>query len=199
MKTFKKNGERKTLNQSDQNEFINSIQSTFKNTSYDFDTLKINVDFTSWIDTHKILKKDFNLSFFNWLSAVDWDNDVKTGDAPKEPVTPSFEILSCLSQTNSNNLVISSTVISKENAEIESLVDVFAGANWHEREAYEMFGINFLNHPNLIKLYLPDDYEGNPLLKSFELISREVKPWPGEVDVEGMPEDSIVVEEKKGS
>ena len=191
-----KSGERKTLNQSDQNEFINSIQSTFKNTSYDFDTLKINVDFTSWIDTHKILKKDFNLSFFNWLSAVDWDNDVKTGDAPKEPVTPSFEILSCLSQTNSNNLVISSTVISKENAEIESLVDVFAGANWHEREAYEMFGINFLNHPNLIKLYLPDDYEGNPLLKSFELISREVKPWPGEVDVEGMPEDSIVVEEK---
>ena len=191
-----KSGERKTLNQSDQNEFINSIQSSFKNTSYNFDTLKINVDISSWIDTHKILKKDFNLSFFNWLSAVDWDNEVKTGDAPKEPVTPSFEILSCLSQTNSNNLVISSTVISKENAEIESLVDVFAGANWHEREAYEMFGINFLNHPNLTKLYLPDDYEGNPLLKSFELISREVKPWPGEVDVEGMPEDSIVVEEK---
>ena len=191
-----KSGERKTLNQSDQNEFINSIQSSFKNTSYNFDTLKINVDISSWIETHKILKKDFNLSFFNWLSAVDWDNEVKTGDAPKEPVTPSFEILSCLSQTNSNNLVISSTVISKENAEIESLVDVFAGANWHEREAYEMFGINFLNHPNLTKLYLPDDYEGNPLLKSFELISREVKPWPGDVDVEGMPEDSIVVEEK---
>ena len=191
-----KSGEKKTLNQSDQNEFINSIQSSFKNTSYNFDTLKINVDISSWIDTHKILKKDFNLSFFNWLSAVDWDNEVKTGDAPKEPVTPSFEILSCLSQTNSNNLVISSTVISKENAEIESLVDIFAGANWHEREAYEMFGINFLNHPNLTKLYLPDDYEGNPLLKSFELISREVKPWPGDVDVEGMPEDSIVVEEK---
>ena len=191
-----KSGERKTLNQSDQNEFINSIQSSFKNTSYNFDTLKINVDSSSWIDNHKILKKDFNLSFFNWLSAVDWDNEVKTGDAPKEPVTPSFEILSCLSQTNSNNLVISSTVISKESAEIESLVDVFAGANWHEREAYEMFGINFLNHPNLTKLYLPDDYEGNPLLKSFELISREVKPWPGDVDVEGMPEDSIVVEEK---
>lgn len=196
MKILKESGERKTLNQSDQNEFINSIQSSFKNTSYNFDTLKINVDVSSWIDTHKILKKDFNLSFFNWLSAVDWDNEVKTGDAPKEPVTPSFEILSCLSQTNSNNLVISSTVISKENAEIESLVDVFAGANWHEREAYEMFGINFLNHPNLTKLYLPDDYEGNPLLKSFELISREVKPWPGDVDVEGMPEDSIVVEEK---
>ena len=193
-----KSGEKKTLNQSDQNEFINSIQSSFKNTSYNFDTLKINVDISSWIDTHKILKKDFNLSFFNWLSAVDWDNEVKTGDAPKEPVTPSFEILSCLSQTNSNNLVISSTVISKENAEIESLVDVFAGANWHEREAYEMFGINFESHPNLEKLYLPDGYEGNPMLKSFELISREVKPWPGDVDVEGMPEESGSDESEDG-
>ena len=53
-----------------------------------------------------------------------------------------------------------------------------------------MFGISFTNHPNLEKLYLPDGYEGNPMLKSFELISREVKPWPGDVDVEGMPEDS---------
>ena len=67
---------------------------------------------------------------------------------------------------------------------------MYAGANWHEREAHEMFGINFENHPNLEKLYLPDGYEGNPMLKSFELISREVKPWPGDVDVEGMPEES---------
>jgi NADH-quinone oxidoreductase B subunit len=74
-------------------------------------------------------------------------------------------------------------------------VDVYVPGcppNWHEREEFEMFGIEFINHPNLTKMYLPDDYEGNPMLKSFELISREVKPWPGEVDVEGMPEDSTV-------
>ena len=51
-----KSGEKKTLNQSDQNEFINSIQYSFKNTYYNFDNLKINVDISSWIDTHKILK-----------------------------------------------------------------------------------------------------------------------------------------------
>ena len=184
------------MNQSDQNEFVNSIQSKFQNSSIEFDTLKIKVDSQSWVDTHKTLKTEFNLKFFSWLSAVDWDNDVKTGDAPKEPVNPSFEILSCLSKTSSEDLVISSTTISKEDPQIDSLVEVFGGANWHEREAYEMFGINFLNHPNLKKLYLPDAYEGNPLLKSFELISREVKPWPGEVDVEGMPEDNIVVSEE---
>ena len=108
-----------------------------------------------------------------------------------------FEIMSCLSQTDSNNLVIISTNISKEIPDIESLTPVYRGADWHEREAYEMFGINFLNHPNLKKLYLPDGYEGNPLLKSFELISREVKPWPGDVDVEAMPEDKVATEEEK--
>jgi NADH-quinone oxidoreductase subunit C len=68
------------------------------------------------------------------------------------------------------------------------LVNVYAGANWHEREAHEMFGIDFEGHPNLIHLYLPDSFVGNPLRKSYPLLSREVKPWPGTVDVEAMPD-----------
>ena len=51
-----------------------------------------------------------------------------------------------------------------------------------------MFGIDFTGNPNLIHLYLPDRFEGNPLKKSFPLLAREVKPWPGKVDVEGMPD-----------
>jgi NADH:ubiquinone oxidoreductase subunit C len=50
-----------------------------------------------------------------------------------------------------------------------------------------MFGIDFRGHPNLVKLYLPDAFEGHPLRKSYPLLSRELKPWPGAVDVEGMP------------
>jgi NADH-quinone oxidoreductase subunit C len=50
-----------------------------------------------------------------------------------------------------------------------------------------MFGIEFDGHPQLIKLYLPEGFLGHPLRKSFPLLSREVKPWPGKVDVEGMP------------
>ena len=124
------------------------------------------------------------------VNRIDWDNEVSVGEAPKESVSPSFEIITCLSDLDNTNLVTVSTSISKSEPNINSLIDVYAGANWHEREAYEMFGINFENHPNLEKLYLPDGYEGNPMLKSFELISREVKPWPGDVDVEGMPEES---------
>ncbi len=75
-------------------------------------------------------------------------------------------------------------------------VPVYAGAAWHEREAWEMFGISFEGHPNLIHLYLPGEFEGHPLRKDFPLLSRRVKPWPGIVDVEPMPgEDEAAPDE----
>jgi NADH-quinone oxidoreductase subunit C len=80
-------------------------------------------------------------------------------------------------------------VVPKDDAAIDSLVPLFAGAEWHEREARDMFGIDFPGNPNLVNIYLPDEFVGNPLLKSFPLLSRDVKPWPGQVDVEGMPGD----------
>ena len=65
--------------------------------------------------------------------------------------------------------------------------DVYPGADWNERETWEMYGFVFEGHPNLIKLYLPGEFEGFPLRKDFPLLSREVKPWPGLVDVEPWP------------
>ena len=171
-------------------EFYNKIKENFKDATLEFETINIQIDSKDWIETHKKLRDEFNLKFFSWLSAIDWDNEVSVGEAPKESVSPSFEIITCVSDLANTNLVTVSTSISKSEPNINSLIEVYDGANWHEREAYEMFGISFANHPNLEKLYLPDGYEGNPMLKSFELISREVKPWPGDVDVEGMPEDS---------
>ena len=63
----------------------------------------------------------------------------------------------------------------------------YAGADWHERETWEMFGITFAGHPGLRPMYLPSNFEGNPLRKDFPLLARMVKPWPGIVDVEPMP------------
>ena len=70
---------------------------------------------------------------------------------------------------------------------IESWVPVYAGANWHERETWEMFGITFAGHPDLRHIYLPLGFEGFPLRKDFPLLARMVKPWPGIVDVEPLP------------
>jgi NADH-quinone oxidoreductase subunit C len=62
---------------------------------------------------------------------------------------------------------------------LPTVVPIFPGAAWHERETYEMFGVVFDGHPHLKKLLLPDEFEGNPLRKDFVLAARVAKPWPG--------------------
>jgi NADH-quinone oxidoreductase subunit C len=51
--------------------------------------------------------------------------------------------------------------------EIDSLIPVWAGANWFEREIYDLFGIRFKDHPNMKRLLLPPDYQGYPLRKDY--------------------------------
>jgi NADH-quinone oxidoreductase subunit C len=79
--------------------------------------------------------------------------------------------------------------VDEESLLVQSWVPVYAGADWHERETWEMFGFVFDGHPALRHLYLPSEFEGNPLRKDYPLLSRVVKPWPGLVDVEPMPDE----------
>ena len=81
-------------------------------------------------------------------------------------------------------------------AGIDTIIPVYAGANWHEREAWEMYGITFVGHPHLVHIYLPGAFEGYPLRKDFPLLAREVKPWPGIVDVEPMPDEEMTTRPK---
>jgi NADH:ubiquinone oxidoreductase subunit C len=67
-----------------------------------------------------------------------------------------------------HNLVVKVNLL-KMNPAIETVSDIWQTANFHEREVYEMFGVNFLHHPDLRLLILPDGWEGkHPLLKDFE-------------------------------
>lgn len=153
-----------------------------------FDTIKVSVPDDSWVDAHLTARDQFGLVFFSWLSAIDWSNQVEVGDPLSDEVEERLELLSTLGDITEGRIVTLSTDLDPDTPMIPSLVEVYAGANWHEREAHEMFGIDFLGHPNLAHLYLPDGFLGHPLRKSFPLLTREVKPWPGKVDVEAMPE-----------
>ncbi len=154
----------------------------------EFDTVRIHVDPARWVETINEARK--KLELFSWLSAIDWSKDVEVGDTVDDvdALEERFEVLCRLSSVENADGAIFVAVIDRENPSIESLMPTIGGAEWHEREAHEMFGIDFVGNTNLIPLYLPDDFIGNPLLKSYPLLSREVKPWPGDVDVEPMPE-----------
>jgi len=153
-----------------------------------FDTVRIFVDTDKWVET--IVSAREELEFFSWLSAIDWSKTTEVGEGVDDPesLVERFEVLCRLSSVRNNDGAIFVTILDKSDPSVGSLTEFIGGAEWHEREAHEMFGIDFVGNPNLKPLYLTDEFVGHPLLKSYPLISREVKPWPGEVDVEPMPQ-----------
>lgn len=149
-------------------------------------------------------------TYFDFLSAIDWlpspygrDMDAQedlVGEAGDETVAEGmeqgvaggetrFQLLARVHNPEDGYGVFLKCDVEGEAPTAESWVSVYAGANWHERETAEMFGIDFAGHPHLLKLYLPGAFEGHPLRKDFPLLARRVKPWPGIVDVEQMPGD----------
>jgi NADH-quinone oxidoreductase subunit C len=100
-----------------------------------------------------------------------------------------FQVLARVNNLSARWGIIVKADVPEDTLTVPSIVPVFAGANWHERETAEMYGFVFAGHPDLRKLYLPTDFEGYPLRKDFPLLARRIKPWPGIVDVEPMPGD----------
>ena len=154
-------------------------------------TVRIYVDRAAWFDTLRRARDEEGLTFFSWLAGIDWSKDVAVGDTVEEPdeLDERFEVMCRLSSVESASGAQFIAEVPKDDAVIDSITELFGGAEWHERETHDMFGIDFAGNPNLSPIYLPEGFVGHPLLKSYPLLAREVKPWPGDVDVEDMPED----------
>jgi len=110
-----------------------------------------------------------------------------------------FQVLARLYSTDRHLGVTLKADLDEADPRVDTWTAVYAGADWHEREAWEMYGFTFDGHPGLRHMYLPGEFEGHPMRKDFPLLAREVKPWPGLVDVEAMPgEDEAAAEEGEG-
>ena len=161
----------------------------------------------AWVHAAEVAKGAMGMTYFDFLSAMDWMEspygrsedsavDLALGRAEAVEVDDAivcgyaggetrFQVFASLSNVFSHTHLF--LKVDLPDLSVESWVPTFAGAAWHEREVWEMFGLAFPGHPSLRPLYLPTDFEGHPLRKDFPLLARHVKPWPGIVDVESMP------------
>ena len=133
--------------------------------------LTVTVAKDSWVDAARLVKTDPQLdcAFFDFLTGVD------RGDDGIEVVVHLYSVrhrhavtLRCMAGGG------------REAPVLPSLTDVYLGANWHERETYDMFGVEFEGHPGLLpRILTVENFEGWPLRKDFQLSTRNAKPWPG--------------------
>ncbi|MBV9870755.1 MAG: NADH-quinone oxidoreductase subunit C [Frankiaceae bacterium] len=133
-----------------------------------FETITIDIPAESWVAVAVALRDDATTScrFFDWLSAYD-------------AVERGLAVVARLWSVERRHGAVIRTHVPRSDGVVGSLTGVFAGAAWHERETFEMFGIGFDGHPDLRPLLLPEGFEGNPLRKEFVLASRVAKAWPG--------------------
>jgi NADH-quinone oxidoreductase subunit C len=83
------------------------------------------------------------------------------------PAEPRFEVVYHLHSVSRNARVRLKARVSGTNPEIDSVTPVYLSANWYERETFDLFGIRFLNHPDLRRIMMPEDWEGHPLRKDY--------------------------------
>ncbi|MFC8076052.1 NADH-quinone oxidoreductase subunit C [Streptomyces sp. NPDC057307] len=133
-----------------------------------YDLLTVDVPAASWLTALETARDALGCTYFDWLSAVD------------EPGT-GFRVGAHVASVEPRAVrrLLVRTTVPHDTPELPTALGVYAGAGWHERETYEMFGISFTDHPNLVHLLLPETFEGHPLRKDFVLAARVAKAWPG--------------------
>ena len=102
------------------------------------------------------LKYDQNFVRLSSVTAVD-----------RYPAEPRFEVVYHLHSVERNARIRLKARLGGTDPVIESVTGVWRGAGWYERETFDLFGIRFLNHPDLRRILMPDDWEGHPLRKDY--------------------------------
>ena len=104
---------------------------------------------------HLYFDEALHFDFLFCLTCIDWKTN--------------FTMVYHLTSTKYRHNIVVRSILDYNNPSIETVSDIWQTANFHEREVYEMFGVNFINHPDLRLLILPDGWEGkNPMRKDFE-------------------------------
>ncbi|HVU23999.1 MAG TPA: NADH-quinone oxidoreductase subunit C [Opitutus sp.] len=137
----------------------------------------INVPAADVVAVLQALRDEHGFDFLCDLTAIDW----------AEGASPRFTVVYHLYSTTAHSWIrVATSCANDTEPSAPSVVDLWPGANWHERECYDMFGITFTGHPDLRRILMWDGYPGWPLRKEFPLAGVET----------ALPDDEIADETK---
>jgi NADH-quinone oxidoreductase subunit C len=116
--------------------------------------MMVNVPRDRWAEFGAFARTTMGCGFFSFLTVVDWKTEGLQVVARVENLDVPFAV------------TMKTSLMTEENT-CPSLFALYRGADWMEREAFDMFGVVFQGHPDLRRILLPDDWNGHPLLKSY--------------------------------
>jgi len=116
--------------------------------------LTVSVPRERWQDFGRFVRDDLGCRYFNWLSAVDWKDQ-------------GLEVVCRVENLDAALVVIMRTRLAAGQTACPTLTNLYRGADWMERECYDMFGVVFEGHPDLRRILLTDDWVGYPLRKDY--------------------------------
>ena len=117
--------------------------------------LTVDVAPDRWQALARVARQDVGCLYFNWLSAIDWKDQ-------------GLEVVCRVENLESGFALMLRTKLGAGNAHCPTLTSVWKGADWMERECYDMFGVIFDGHPDLRRILLGQDWPaGHPLRKDF--------------------------------
>ena len=116
--------------------------------------LTIDLPADRWQDFARFAKDGLGCLYFNWLSATDWKEQ-------------GLEVLCRIENLDTPLAVTMKSRLGPGQTHCPTLTGLYRGANWHERECYDLLGVVFDGHPDLRRILLPQDWEGHPLRKDY--------------------------------
>lgn len=117
--------------------------------------LGVTVTAASLKDVLRLLRDQYGYRHYVLASATDRGENLEVVHAVRHP--------------GNGDVIFVKVVVSAEDPRLPSVTDIFTGADWYEREVYDLFGVVFEGHPNLKRILLPEEYDrGHPLRKSFK-------------------------------
>ena len=116
--------------------------------------LSVTVPVERWVELAELAKGPLGCLYLSFSTAIDWKEQ-------------GLEVVARVENLDANWSLTMKTKLPPGEPRCPSLASIWRGANWMERECYDMFGIRFDGHPDLRRILLPQDWEGHPLLKSY--------------------------------